>query len=314
IAELVQEGVFTGLRIDHVDGLADPTGYLLRLRQLVGENTYVVVEKILQQEESLPTHWPVQGTTGYDFLAMTNGLLADGDSAGRLSHFYEKLVGPQALPALLANAKRTQLYAAMHGELDNLVRFFRDTVLGGKGLSGAVDEAAMKAALASFVVHCPVYRWYGRTVPLPEPEAAEIRQTLQTAALSEPELRAGLSLLESYLAPAFLTAAKRQVKHLTVFYQRCMQLTGAVMAKGLEDTLMYTYHRYLGANEVGGAPEVFSMGVDDYHRFMQQRARVNPQSLNATATHDTKRGEDVRARLQTVTAFPRIWTAAVKNW
>jgi len=314
IAKLVKEGIFTGLRIDHVDGLADPTGYLLRLRQLVGENTYLVVEKILQQEETLPGYWPVQGTTGYDFLTVVNGLLTDGSNERQLSRFYDKLVGRTTLPLLLRDAKRTQLHTAMQGELNNLFHFFRDAVLSGEKLPENVQEPVLKAALASFVVHCPVYRWYGRTFPLPEPEAEEVRHTLQQAALSAPELREGLSFLESYLVPAFLTGSKRQVKRLAEFYQRCMQLTGALMAKGLEDTLMYTYHRYIGANEVGGTPAVFSIAVADFHRFMQQRAKLCPHSLNATATHDTKRGEDVRARLQTFTAFPRIWTTAVKRW
>lgn len=314
IAKLVKEGVFTGLRIDHVDGLADPAGYLLRLRQLVGENTYIVVEKILQQEETLPNYWPVQGTTGYDFLAMVNGLLADGNNERRLSRFYDKLVGHAALPLLLRDAKRTQLHTAMQGELNNLFHFFCDAVLSREKLPENVKEPILKSALASFVVHCPVYRWYGRTFPLPEPEAEEVRHTLQKAALSEPELREGLSFLESYLVPAFLTGSKRQVKRLTEFYQRCMQLTGALTAKGLEDTLMYTYHRYIGANEVGGTPAVFSIAVAHFHRFMQQRARLYPHSLNATATHDTKRGEDVRAHLQTLTVLPHIWMRAVKNW
>jgi len=314
IAQLVREGVFTGLRIDHVDGLADPSDYLVRLRQLVGENTYVVVEKILQQEETLPTVWPVQGTTGYDFLAMVNGLLADGNNERRLSRFYDKLVGRAALPLLLTRAKRTQLHTAMEGELDNLAHFFRVAVWGGEKLPGPLSQAMLKSALASFVIHCPVYRWYGRTFPLPEPEAEEVRQVFQQAALAEPELREGLSFLESALVPSILTAKKRPAKHLADFYQRCMQLTGALMAKGLEDTLMYTYHRYIGANEVGGAPAVFSFAIADFHRSMQQRAGQYPYSLNATATHDTKRGEDVRARLQTLTAFPHTWMRAVKSW
>lgn len=314
LAKLVKDGVFTGLRIDHVDGLADPTGYLLRLRQLVGEDIYLVVEKILQQDEALPSHWPIQGATGYEFLAMVNGLLADGSSERRMSRFYDKLVGQTPPSQLLHEVKRKQLHDAMAGELDNLFHFFRDGILNGSELPGNVDEPALKVALASFVVHCPVYRWYGRTFPLSEPEADAVRHTLQQAAASEPQLREALSFLESQLVPAFLSGTKRRVKDMTTFYQRCMQLTGALMAKGLEDTLMYRYHRYIGANEVGGTPAMYSVAVADFHRFMQERAMQYPDALNATATHDTKRGEDVRARLQTITAFPRVWTATVKAW
>ncbi|MFC3199696.1 malto-oligosyltrehalose synthase [Parapedobacter deserti] len=314
ISKLLREGVFTGLRIDHVDGLADPAGYLTWLRQLVGEETYVVVEKILQQDEPLPSYWPVQGATGYEFLAMVNGVLTDGSNERRFSRFYEKLAGQADLPSLLLQAKRSLLANDMQGELNNLFLFLRDHVLDGDGLPANINEAALKSALASFIVHCPIYRWYGRTFPLTEQEAAEVRQTLQRAALNEPDLREELSLLESRLVPAFLTDTKQRVKDMVVFYQRCMQLTGALMAKGLEDTLMYTYHRDIGANEVGGSPMVFSIDPADFHRFMQQRAMRYPHAMNASATHDTKRGEDVRARLQTITAAPRVWTSAVKEW
>ncbi|SEL78584.1 malto-oligosyltrehalose synthase [Parapedobacter koreensis] len=314
IAKLIKEGIFTGLRIDHVDGLADPTGYLLRLRQLVGGDTYMVVEKILQQGEALPGHWPIQGATGYEFLAMVNGLLTTGSNERRMSRFYDKLVGRAAPPLLLREAKRAQLYHAMKGELNNLFHFLRDRIVDADGLPENLDDVALKAAVASFVVHCPVYRWYGRTFPLAESEATEVRHTLQQAALSEPGLREALSFLENLLVPTFLTGSKRQAKDLTVFYQRCMQLTGVLMAKGLEDTLMYTYLRYIGANEVGGTPAMFNVPVADFHRFMRQRAAQHPHALNATATHDTKRGEDVRARLQTITAFPRTWMKAVKAW
>lgn len=313
VNKLVKEGVFTGLRIDHVDGLAEPTGYLLRLRELVGNDTYVVVEKILQQDETLPSYWPIQGTTGYDFLAWVNGLLVDGKSEGRMTRFYDKLVGQTDPQAMLLEAKRAQLLAAMGGELNNLFRYVRDRVMEGVGLPDNVDEAALRSALAAFVVHCPVYRWYGRSFPLTEPEAEAVRHTLQQAALDEPALREALSFLEGQLVPSFFAGSKRWVKHLNAFYLRCMQLTGALMAKGLEDTLMYTYHRYIGANEVGSTPSVFHIAAD-FHEIMKQRTMQYSLAMNATATHDTKRGEDVRARLQALTTVPRRWTAAVKAW
>lgn len=312
--KLLKEGVFTGLRIDHVDGLADPTGYLLRLRQSAGDGAYLVVEKILQHSEALPSYWPVQGTTGYDFLAAVNGLLTDGKNEGRLTRLYGKLVGQQAAPLMLLTAKHAQLHRTMGGELDNLFRYFRDRVMDGAGLPGNVDEATLKSALAAFVVHCPVYRWYGRAFPLAESEAEQVRRTLQQAALGEPALRGALSFLENQLVPPFITGSKPHLKRLAAFYRRCMQLTGALMAKGLEDTLMYTYHRYIGANEVGGTPAIFHVAPADLHRLMKQRAMQHPHALNATATHDTKRGEDARARLQTITASPRRWAAAVKAW
>ncbi|SFC35334.1 4-alpha-glucanotransferase/malto-oligosyltrehalose synthase,TIGR02401 [Parapedobacter composti] len=315
IAELVKSGIFTGLRIDHVDGLSDPTGYLLRLRKLVGENTYVIVEKILQHDESLPLGWPVQGTTGYEFLAMANGVLTDMRSERQFSRFYQRIVRQNSsMSAALWQAKHDQLYGSMSGELNNLAAFFCNSVLTDGAPEETIDESALKSAIALLVIHCPVYRWYGRTFPLTDTEADAVRETLQRAAVETPELRKELTVLERLLVPPTLTGSKRWVGHISEFYRRCMQLSGALMAKGLEDTLMYTYNRYIGANEVGSTPAAFGCSVEDFHRFMKYRQRHWPLSLNATATHDTKRGEDVRARLQVITAFPRLWDAAVKNW
>lgn len=315
IAQLVKEGVFSGLRIDHIDGLADPFGYLLRLRQLVGDDVLIIVEKILETHEQLPRHWPVGGTSGYEFLAKINGVLADGRSENQLTRFYGKLTGNDTpVQFSLWESKHNQLKDAMRGELDNLFVFLCDTVLDREALPENVTQDVLRSALASFIVHCPVYRWYGRTFPLTEAEASAVRDTLQQAARSEPGLRTAFSFLESVLVPKHLTGTKRYVGNLSTFFQRCMQLTGALMAKGLEDTLMYTYNRHIGANEVGGNPDSFSLSTEAFHRFMQERAAAYPDALNATATHDTKRGEDARARLQVLTVYPRKWVAAVQKW
>src|SRR5690606_39883236 len=150
---------------------------------------------------------------------------------------------------------------------------------------------------------------------LTDVEGESVKKTLELAAVNHPYLRRELALLEGLLAPPTEAGInKRPLTHIASFYQRCMQLTGALMAKGLEDTLMYTYNRYIGANEVGGSPAEFSRSVADFHRFMEARARDQPHSLNATATHDTKRGEDVTARLQVITTYPRDWIAAVTQW
>src|SRR5690606_1672041 len=128
--QLVKSGVFTGLRIDHVDGLTDPTGYLFWLRRLVGDNVFIVVEKILQADERLPDQWPVQGTSGYDFLAITNAVLSDGNNEERLSRFYVNIAGQgEPIPSLLWQAKESQLMGTMQGELDNLFRFLHEVVL-----------------------------------------------------------------------------------------------------------------------------------------------------------------------------------------
>lgn len=316
IAQLVKRGIFTGLRIDHIDGLTDPTGYLLRLRQLVGDNVFIVVEKILQPDERLPNLWPIQGTSGYDFLATVNAVLANGRNEKRLSRFYVKINGlSKPIRSLLWRAKESQLMGAMQGELDNLFRFLWERVLTDTIQLENVDQQALKSALAQFIIHCPVYRWYGHSFPLTDVEEESVKKALELAAVNHPYLRKELALLEGLLAPPTEACInKRSLTHIASFYQRCMQLTGALMAKGLEDTLMYTYNRYVGANEVGGSPAVFSRSVARFHQVMKERHLSHPHTLNATATHDTKRGEDVSARLQVITAFPRDWIMAVTDW
>lgn len=315
IARLVEDGVFTGVRVDHVDGLSDPAGYLLRLRRLVGESVFIIVEKILQPNERLPSQWPVQGTSGYDFLGMANAVLANGNNEARLTRFYAKVAGQKETVApLLLQAKESQLMGAMQGELNNLSRFLYEVVFASTMSSDSIDRQALKSALAQFIIHCPVYRWYGHAFPLTDAEGNAVKKTLETAAVNHPHLRKELALLEALFAPAVSAETERPIGQLASFYQRCMQLTGALMAKGLEDTLMYTYNRYIGANEVGGSPAEFSRSVAGFHEFMEARRLFHPNTLNATATHDTKRGEDMSAWLQVITAFPEDWMAAVKLW
>ncbi|MGV3762785.1 malto-oligosyltrehalose synthase [Parapedobacter sp.] len=315
IAQLVKSGVFTGLRIDHIDGLTDPTGYLLRLRRLVGKHVFIVVEKILQPNEHLPGQWPIQGTSGYDFLAMANAVLTDGSNEVRLSRFYAKITGQvQPITSLLWHTKESQLMGAMQGELDNLSRFLYERVLTNARRPKDVCFQSLKLALVQFIVHCPVYRWYGHSFPLTDAEGVAIKKTLECAAIDHPYLRKELALLEGLFVPTAEADAKRQPRHVEALYQRCMQLTGALMAKGLEDTLLYTYNRYIAANEVGSSLLAFSRSATDFHRFMAERHLHHPYTLNATATHDTKRGEDVSARLQVITVCPRDWMAAVTKW
>src|SRR5690606_18064008 len=266
-------------------------------------------------DERLPTQWPIQGTSGYDFLAMANAVLSDGSNEERLTCFYRKLTGEdQPIPTLLWQAKESQLMEAMKGELDNLSRYLQEVVLAKATPAKHHSQEALKSALAQFIIHCPVYRWYGHAFPLTDAEGDSIRKTLELVAIDHSDLRKELALLEGLLVSANKTNTGLQLADIALFYQRCMQVTGALMAKGLEDTLMYTYNRYVGANEVGGSPAAFSRSVADFHQFMDERSQYQPHALNATATHDTKRGEDASARLQVITAFPREWSAAVAAW
>lgn len=314
VKQLLDEGVFQGLRIDHVDGLYHPGDYLRRLRQLAGEDAFITVEKILEYKEPLPAHWPVQGTTGYDFLAQLNNLFTAPQNEAAFTEFYEGLTGDyEAVPQQLQNKKYHILYEYMGGELENLYRYFLQLNIADKKYLARIPSDDMKSAIGAFLIQCPVYRFYGDRFPLRGEEETAVRNSLQRVKRSG-ESKEAVSVLENVLLQKPHEGNADVNVNIAKFYQRCMQFTGPLMAKGMEDTLMYTYNRFVGHNEVGDSPEAFGDTAESFHHKMQARQKAWPLAQNATATHDTKRGEDVRARLNVLTDLPDAWFAAVEEW
>ncbi|TSJ41033.1 malto-oligosyltrehalose synthase [Mucilaginibacter corticis] len=291
IVELLDEGVFQGLRVDHIDGLYDPGLYLRNLRELAGDQAYIIVEKILEQGESMP-NWPVQGNTGYDFLSLVNNLFTSQHYQSLFTRFYrdlaktDKPIGRQIL-----EKKALILNRSMSGELDNLTSLFFKY--------GQADEYKLRRTIAAFLVNCPVYKYYGT-----KEEHKAILAILKKISDESPDLAGTVKALKKVL----LDSADPH------FYHRLMQFTGPLMAKGVEDTLMYTYNRFIDHNEVGDSPAAFGTGVQDFHRQMISRLQNWPLSMNATATHDTKRGEDVRCRLNVLSDMGQEWLAQVVSW
>lgn len=315
IKTLTAEGIFQGLRIDHIDGLYDPQTYLERLRELSGEDAYIIVEKILEPGENIPAHWPIQGNTGYDFLALVNNLLTQRSSEKAFTRFYRKLVGNNtSVHAQILEKKSNILYRHMAGELNNLFQLFLDLNLVDKRALAAIHRDDIKSAIAEFLIRCPVYRYYGNRLPLGGEEAEAISAILYNIRKNIHDLGPAVGLLETTLLHQPHEHNEDYNRRALNFYQRCMQFTGPLMAKGVEDTLMYTYNRFIGHNEVGDAPESFGLSPEEFHDKMQQRQELWPLSVNATSTHDTKRGEDVRARLNVLTAMPNEWLTAVQEW
>jgi malto-oligosyltrehalose synthase/4-alpha-glucanotransferase len=303
IISLVRDNVFQGLRIDHVDGLFDPSGYLNQLRKLAGEDTYIVVEKILGSKEKLAP-WPIQGTSGYEFLAQVNNLLTWRQSEPEFSGFYKELTGnDKPVEQLIPDKKAYILNHHMAGELDNLADLFF-----GVGKIAA-DRAEIKQAISLFLIHFPVYRFYGNHFPLKDGEAAGIKKILSGIKKSHKKLHDAIEVLEDTLL-----GNHKNSDEARGFYMRCMQFTGPLMAKGVEDTLMYTYERFAAHNEVGDAPGAFGISQNEFHEKMKYRQKEWPFSMNATATHDTKRGEDIRARLNLLPDIAAEWLQAVKRW
>ena len=313
ILQLLKEQKFTGLRIDHIDGLYEPLGYLQRIQEHMPD-TYVVVEKILDLGEKLPGRWPVQGTTGYDFLNYVNGVFCRTDTADKFTRIYEDFAGSRpSYEELLYEKKQLIIEKYMAGELENLVylsqRIGREYGLSENSLS------RLKKALVQIIACFPVYRTYVGAKQPTQTDRAYIAQATTQAKEKSPDTKPEIDFIEKLLllnTPAHF--AEKQREPIIDFAMRFQQLTSPVMAKGFEDTFLYNYNRFVSLNEVGGSPDKFGITLDEFHQFSAYRASDWPASLNATATHDTKRGEDVRARLNVLSEIPQQWQAKVGKW
>ncbi|SEA85052.1 malto-oligosyltrehalose synthase [Pedobacter hartonius] len=314
IKTLLDEGVFQGLRVDHIDGLYDPEGYVERLRALAGEDIYIVVEKILGEGEWFPGKWPVQGTTGYDFLAQVNNLFTAKDAKKKFTKFYESLTGEnKSILRLIRQKKAGILGDHMAGELDNLYQLFTGLQLATAEELNTLKAGTLKDAIGQLLICCPVYRFYDSELPLSYLYAEEMEHLFKEVNVVK-TLQDAVSLLRTVLLERPLAGDAAYNSGAAQFYLRCMQFSGPLMAKGVEDTLMYTYNRFVGHNEVGDAPSAFGINKEDFHELMQNRELALPASMNGTSTHDTKRGEDVRARLNVLTDLPDEWIIKVKDW
>ena len=298
-------GVFQGLRVDHIDGLREPEAYLQRLRQLAGNGTYIVVEKILEAHETLPEDWKTDGTTGYDFLSVTNRLFVNDAAAPVLSEFYASIhLYESDYAEIVFRKKLFMLIHHMGGELQNLTdqlaAFFP-----------AVDDGQrtnIRQALAYWLVSFPVYRLYLEGDNLSEPDAEILRQIYGKAVGRAPQFGDTFAMLQPCLAPDPAQATPA----ILDFLMRTQQFTGPLMAKGVEDTTFYVYNRLISQNEVGDTPdEAENVSIVQFHKAMRQRP---PATMNATATHDTKRGEDARMRINIISDFAEEWIGKVSQW
>ncbi len=315
ISYLLTEGIFQGLRIDHIDGLYDPLAYLENIRTLAGSECFIIVEKILEQGERIPDKWPMEGNTGYDFLSLVNNLFTRAESEKDFLNFYETLVEDKRTADDQAKEKKAHiLHHYMQGELENLYRLLLASLPDNTIPASEEDGTLMKEAIGELLINCPVYRFYGNKLPLDKEETEALKNIFSHIKQHKLHLASPTLLLENFLLTDPLKGNPEQDKKTLHFYQRCMQFSGPLMAKGVEDTLMYTYNKFIGHNEVGDSPTAFGVSTDDFHTAMQERLQSSPLSLNATATHDTKRGEDVRARLNVLTDLKEEWFQAVESW
>jgi malto-oligosyltrehalose synthase/4-alpha-glucanotransferase len=311
LKKLCDDDVIDGVRVDHIDGLFDPGKYLDSLATHIGKHKYLVVEKILEAEEELE-NWSIAGTTGYEFLATVNKLFTSQSNEKEFNDFYKSFTGLSSVVGKQVYEKKTLILEKhMQGELDNLVRLF-----SAFGLTGtkSYDQTRIKNALSALLIHCPVYRFYFKTFPLKDKEQEILKQTFKDVLKHDPGLKKEVALLSHVFIDLPEKGDDELNKAISHFFTRAMQFSGPLMAKGVEDTLMYTYNRFIVHNEVGDAPSAFGIPVSGFHDQMKKRHQQWPAAMNATATHDTKRGEDARARLNVISDIPEKWFSKVKEW
>lgn len=340
ILELVGQGKVNGLRIDHPDGLFDPREYLRRLlrefeaksvqekqdSQVQGSqdkdsdvedsNVYVVVEKILTGAERLRQDWPVEGTTGYEVANLVNGLFVDTSSASKMERIYRAFTGRREEYAdLVYSCKKLILKVALASELSVLANLLSKIALANRHTCDFTMNA-LRSALAEIIASFPVYRTY-----VSDGDVSEEDRRLVAWAVNAGKRRsnaADLSVFDFIQRILLLDANGSQSacykRAVTRFAMKFQQVTAAVMAKGLEDTAFYRYHRLVSLNEVGGSPEKFGTTVEEFHYANQLRARRWPHSMLALSTHDSKRSEDVRARVNVISEIPGLWRLTLRKW
>lgn len=312
ILDLVHAGTVDGLRVDHVDGLADPKAYLERLRKEAGRDCYITVEKILGEGEDISPDWPVSGTTGYEFIAALSNALIDGDKLSGLHRAYAAASGAAPdMQAELRNAKLLMADNNFAGEVATLVKL-AESIHEALPDTPPLSSGAIRTGLRELLVAFPVYRTYGTTGGMPpegrqmlEKVATDIRRSQTATDLTTLPFLA--RILNGDVPPSLSDKA-------STFRTRFQQLTGPLMAKSVEDTLFFRHHALLALNEVGAEPLPREFALAHFHEMMAERQKRQPDALSGTSTHDTKRGEDARARLYALSEAPQIWADAVERW
>jgi (1->4)-alpha-D-glucan 1-alpha-D-glucosylmutase len=342
-----------GLRVDHCDGLLNPRQYMVRLQMLyaasqcsgatlrppLAENgieldlqqafgqhdwmnrralLYTVVEKILEPAEELPREWPVDGTSGYNFTTLVNGLFIDHRNERSFTSFYQRFTGASPdVEGVIYNSKKLIMHASLASEV-NVLAHMLDAISATDRYARDFTRKALRDVIREAIACFPVYRTYiDERGEMTERDRAYIHDAIARAKRRNPD-KAPASF--DFLRDILLLQHKdsedqadlyRRKLHFTLKFQ---QLTGPVMAKGMEDTACYVYNRFIAVNEVGGSPRQFGTTVDEFHSGNLKRAESWPYSMLATSTHDTKRSEDVRARLDVLSEMPKLWSAHALRW
>ena len=353
IRRLLADGSITGLRIDHPDGLLNPRQYFTRMQMLnaaahcIGRNPrppladngieaevqeifgqhdwmnqraplYVLVEKILEPGEDLPREWPVDGTSGYDFTNLVNGLFIDSRTRRAFTTLYRRFTGMgDDVDTLVYDSKKLIMHTALSSEVAVLTHML-DEISSTERRARDFTRKALRDAIRETIACFPVYRTYiDERGEVTERDRLYINETIACAKRRNPGVAPAIFdflrdiLLLKDSSGGQWSESYRSRLYFTLKFQ---QLTGPVMAKGLEDTACYVYNRLVSVNEVGGSPKEFGVSVAEFHHGNQKRCERWTYSMLATSTHDTKRSEDVRARINVLSEMPKQWTTQAMRW
>jgi (1->4)-alpha-D-glucan 1-alpha-D-glucosylmutase len=324
VKKLIAEDSLQGLRLDHIDGLRDPAQYFQRLRRLIrqaqGKDArpfYMVIEKILGEQEKLHAFSGVHGTTGYEWLNVITQVLIDGKGLEPLDEVWRQVSNmPPKLEPVLKDAKRRVLETLLTSEFTVLTRLLA-RIAGGHYSTRDYSADSLRQALELYVLHFPVYRTYLTSADPSPHDRTLISEAIEKARADWFAADEGIfeflrdALTMDLIKPGGPAHSAPRVRR---FALKVQQFTGPMMAKSLEDTAFYRYHRLLALNEVGGDPSAKALSADAFHEAMKVRAKEWPHGMTATATHDTKRGEDARARLMALAELPGEWASAVARW
>ena len=310
IMEWLNKGILDGVRVDHPDGLRDPQLYFERLRAGLS-NGWIVAEKILEGDESLRAGWPIDGTTGYDFMNSCNGLLVYGEGLNELTEVYTKFTGEAAQFDAMVHAKKLNVeHEALGSDVNRLAQLFVEICENNRDRRD-YTRAEIRRAIREVAASFAVYRTY--VAPSRDEITEEDIKQISNAVSFAKTQRSDLSSdLFDFIGDVLTLRARGLVE--SEFLLRFQQFTSAVMAKGVEDTAFYCYNRMIGLNEVGGAPERNGTTLDEFHAHCALMQATHPKTMNTLSTHDTKRSDDVRARLAVLTEIPGHWRSAVHRW
>jgi len=324
ILRLISRGAVTGLRIDHIDGLRDPLAYLKRLQERLaaeddsntGQQAYVVVEKILARHEDLPSDWPVAGTTGYDYLNFANRVLVNPAGAKEIERIYSDFTARKVkFNDVLYQKKKLVMGTILAVEMRSLGRQLGELAAQAR-YARDLPRHELAEALIETTACFAVYRTYIRNLDLPPAATKALEEALAEARQRKPGLNPQcFDFLRDVLLlsnPAHVLPDQREAR--LSFVLRWQQFTGPIVAKGFEDTSLYVYHPLLSLNEVGGDPSPDAICPKEFAEFIGERQKRWPHSMNASSTHDTKRAEDVRARISVLSEIPQEWQKRLNYW